>query len=254
LPWIWVAVATLVAAEAGFGKEGGALMGVFAVTHRLLALKLQAQSAGVGQGFASLQSPAQIVGDGAVVAGRVLEDLDRQVEAGGVGDGAALLGHFRQDAAVVRGIDHHGHGGMVLGGGAQQGRAADVDVLDGGCQVAAGFGHGLLEGVEVDDYQVDGLDAVIPHDLVVKAAATQDATMNQGVKGLDPARHHLREAGVVGDLGDRYLLFRQQAGGAAGGQDLDPPGRQGAGEIDQAGLVGNADESAANGLHLGSLH
>ena len=44
----------------------------------------------VGQGLATLQPSAQIVGDGAVVAGRVLEDLDRQVEAGGVGDGAAL--------------------------------------------------------------------------------------------------------------------------------------------------------------------
>ena len=111
---------------------------------------------------------------------------------------------------------------MVLGGGAQQRRAADVDVLDGGFQVAAGFGHGLLEGIEVDDYQVDGLDAILPHHRVVKAAATQDTAMDEGVEGLDPPRHHLREAGVVGDLGDRDSLFRQQAGGAAGGQDSIP--------------------------------
>ena len=40
-----------------------------------------------------------------------------------------------------------------------------------------------------------------------------------------------------------------RAGGAAGGEDLDPAGGQGAGEVDDAGLVGDADQGAADGLH-----
>jgi hypothetical protein len=46
--------------------------------------------------------------------------------------------------------------------------------------------------------------------------------MDPRVQGLDPAAHHLREAGVVGDLGDRDVLLGEQGGGAARGQDLDP--------------------------------
>ncbi len=142
---------------------------------------------------------------------------------------------------------------MVFGSGAQQRRSANVDVLDSGLQVAAGLGYGLLEGIEVDHYQIDGLNAVLEHDLIIDAAATQDAAMDKGMQGLDPARHHFRKAGVVRDLSDRDPLGRQKAGGTTGGQDLNSTVRKGTGEIDQAGLVGNADEGAANRLHLGPL-
>ncbi len=63
--------------DAGLGKEGGALVGVFPVTHGLLALKLEIERARVGQGLATLQPSSQIVGNGAIVAGCVFEALDR---------------------------------------------------------------------------------------------------------------------------------------------------------------------------------
>ena len=77
---------------------------------------------------------------------------------------------LRQHGGVVGGIDHHGHGIMVLGGGAHHRRAADVDVLDG-LGVAAGRPRdGLREGVEVDDQEVDAFDAVQRHHALVDAA------------------------------------------------------------------------------------
>ena len=48
-----------------------------------------------------------------------------------------------------------GDGGVVLGGGAHHGGAADVDLLDAGVEGGTG-GDGVGEGVEVDDDEVDG--------------------------------------------------------------------------------------------------
>ena len=78
-----------------------------------------------------------------------------QVEAGG----AALGGKLGQHARVVLRLDHDRDGGVVLGGGADHGRAADVDVLDA-LVVGCALRDGRLERVEIDHQQVDGGDAV----------------------------------------------------------------------------------------------
>ena len=59
---------------------------------------------------------------------------------------------------VVGGGGDDGDVGEVFGGGADHGGAADVDVFDDLVEGDVGFGGGLLEGVEVDDDHVDGLD------------------------------------------------------------------------------------------------
>src|SRR3569833_3393083 len=64
------------------------------------------------------------------------------------------------------------------------------------------------------------------------------------VQRLDAAVHHLGEAGVVGDDDDADAAVAQQLGGAAGGEYLDTACAQGACEVDDAGLVGYADEGA----------
>ncbi|MOA21610.1 hypothetical protein D3C78_1421120 [compost metagenome] len=136
---------------------------------------------------------------------------------------------------------------MVLRRGTDHGRAADVDVLDGGRQIAVGLGHGGLERVQVDRHQVDRLDAVLFHHRAVDVATAEDAAMHFRVQGLHPAVHHFREAGVVGHFHGGDAVVLEQLVGTAGGKDFHAEGSQLTGEVDDAGLVGNADQRAANG-------
>lgn len=152
--------------------------------------------------------------------------------------------HFVQQGLVVGGIGDDGDTGVVLGGGADHGGAADVDVLDGIFQGDVGLGHGLAEGVEVHAHQVDGGDAVLLDggQVLGQVAAGQDAAMHLGMQGLDAAVEHFREAGVVADFGDRQAGVAQHLGGAAGGQELDALGGQALGEFENAALIGNGNE------------
>ena len=92
----------------------------------------------------------------------------------------------------------------VLGGGADHRRAADVDVFDEVAEGDAGLGGGLLEGVEVDDHHVDGLDAVGGDGGFVLgvAADVEQAAVDLGMEGLDAAVEHLRKAGEFADVLD----------------------------------------------------
>jgi hypothetical protein len=138
---------------------------------------------------------------------------------------------------------------VVLRRGAQQRGAADVDVLDRGRQVAVGPRDGLAERVEVDHHQVDRRDAVLGHDRVVGAAPAEDAAVHLRVQRLDAAAHHLGEAGVVGDLDHREARLGEQARGAAGGEQFDTARGQRLGEVDDAGLVGDAEQGAPDRVH-----
>src|SRR5690606_2057933 len=122
--------------------------------------------------------------------------------------------------------------------------AADVDLLDRLGLVDAGAGDGLLEGVEVDADQVDGLDAVALHGgLVVRVVAEgEQAAVDHGVQRLDAAAHDLGEAGDAVDGRDGDAGVGEGLGGAAGGDDLDAAGGQRPGEGDQVGLVGDGEE------------
>ncbi|MNF49332.1 hypothetical protein D3C84_306020 [compost metagenome] len=180
----------------------------------------------------------------------MLEGLERQVEALGVAQAAGLEAF--DDAGVVAGVDHDGHVFMVLGCRADHGRAADVDVLDGVGQVAVRLGDRGFEGVEVDRDQVDRLDPVLLHDRAVEGATAEDAAVDLRVQGLHPAVHHFREAGVVGDFHGGYAVVLEQLVGAAGGEDFHVQGDEFAGELKDAGLVGDADQRAADG-EAGSL-
>src|SRR5690606_25225110 len=173
------------------------------------------------------------------------EGLEGQVEALGVGQTAGF--QALDDTGVVAGVDHDGHILVVLRSRTDHGRAADIDVLDGVGQVAVRLGHGGFEGVEVDRYQVDRLDAVLVHDRTVQCATAEDAAVDLRVQGLDAAVHHFRETGVVGDFDRGHAVVLEQLVGAAGGEDLDTECSQFASEVEDAGLVGNADQGAADG-------
>ena len=232
--------------------EGRALVRVLAVAQveRLGAGHGEARSEGrLGQAVRGLllEHPAA---DGRVVARGQGEGLAGQLPAQLVGEAALVLLQLVQHPAVVLGVGDDAHVAVVLGRRAHHGRPADVDLLDG-----VGAAHvrpldGRLEGVEVHDHQVDALDPVRGHRVRVARLLAQgeDAAVDLGVQGLDPAVHHLGEARVRGHLGDGHAGLLQGRVGAAGREDLGAHLRQGAREVLDAGLVRDADQGAP---HLG---
>ena len=113
-----------------------------------------------------------------------------------------------------------------------------------------GFCGGLFEGVEVDYDHVDGLDFVFGDGgyVVGVVADVEDSAVDLGVEGFDAAVEHLGEAGEVGDVADGEAGFAEGFGGAAGGDEFDVVGGEGAGEVDEACFVGDGEEGSADGL------
>ena len=129
-------------------------MRVFAVSEHLHTGHAHRQLLGKGAVV-----PLQVLGDGGVVQGHVLEGFAGQALSFLLGQavGTQLLGY---PVVVVRVDDHH-HVGEVLGCGPDHGRAAYVYVFQRLLQGDAGPGDGLPEWVEVADHQVNGLDFVL---------------------------------------------------------------------------------------------
>ena len=143
---------------------------------------------------------------------------------------------------------------MVLGGGADHGRAADVDVLDRSREIGAARDR-RLEGVEVDDHEVDGRDAVLAHRLDVRRLVAA-AKMPPWIFGCSVLTRPSMISGkpvACGDLRDGEAGLAERLGRAAGGENLDAPLGEEAGEADEAGLVGDRDQGAADGDRSSAL-
>ncbi len=118
-------------------------------------------------------------------------------------------------------------------------------------RVQSGLGDGGLEGVEVDHHHVDRFDAVLLHGRHVLGVVPQaeQAAMDLGMEGLDPAVQHLGKAGEIGNILDGDPFFPQQLGRPPGGEDLHSEAVEFPGEVNDSGFVGNADEGAFDGCH-----
>ena len=77
-------------------------------------------------------------------------------------------------------------------------------------------------------------------------AAMQDSAMHLGVQRFDATVQHFGEAGEFGDVFDVHSGFAQKFGGAAGGDEFDAEYGELAGEIYEAGFVGDAEKGALN--------
>jgi hypothetical protein len=132
---------------------------------------------------------------------------------------------------------------VVLGGGADHGGAADVDILDA-VVVGSTLGGGRLEGIEVDDQQIDRGDTMrLGRARVLGVAADgEEPAVHQGMQRLEAAVHHLGKAGVLGDVGDGDAGVFEGLGRAAGRQHLDAARGERAGKLDEPGLVGDRDQ------------
>ena len=239
----------------GEAVDGGRLLRILAVAQVVGLLEPHAKlvgkvALGLGVALLGIELVRKPGGDGSVVERGGLVDLELQLATGGERGGAIVGTHLVEDAVVVLRVNHHGHARGVLGGGAQHGGTADVDVLDGVRVRDVGLGNGLLELIEVDDHEVDHADAVLGrlgHVLGVVAAGEQ-AAVHLGVQRLDAAVHHLGKARVLLDGHHLHAGLGQHARRAAGRDDLDAKlVLQRLHELDDTGLVRDRDERALDG-------
>ena len=128
-----------------------------------------------------------------------------------------------QDALVVVRAADGDHVGMVLRRGAQERRAADVDLLDHLVPGDVEAGHGLLERIEVHADEIDRLNAVGGEigDVLGNVAPGEDAAVDGRVQRDHPVAEHFGEARHVLEGGDGDALVREQLGRAAAREQLE---------------------------------
>mmetsp|Transcript_50539 Transcript_50539/g.123252 ORF Transcript_50539/g.123252 Transcript_50539/m.123252 type:complete len:413 (-) Transcript_50539:57-1295(-) len=188
------------------------------------------------------------VGDGRVVGGALGEGRGRERAARLHRRAPVLALEVLDHPSVLLGVSDDDDRGVVLGGGADHGGAADVDVLDTHCEVAALLDV-LLKGVQVDDEHVDLVDPVVRARLLVLgvAADREEAAVHLGVQRLDAPVHHLGELGVVRHIGNREAGIGEGLGGAAGGEDLHAEVLEGGGDDEEVSLVRDRDQGPLDG-------
>ena len=98
-------------------------------------------------------------------------------------------------------------------------------------KLQSGPRDGGRERIEIDHQQVDRLDAVRAHDLIVGAAPAEQAAVHARMQRLEAAVHQLGKAGVVRHFAHRQAGIEQQPRGAAGGQQLDAAPMQPGGKL-----------------------
>ncbi len=185
-------------------------------------------------------------GDRGIVGSGGGEGFLRQPPFGFERECAVVAGEFFGDGWVVGRGGDHGDIVKILGGGADHGGSADVDVLDQLFKSHAGLGSGFFKRVEIHDDHVDRLDAVFGDGCDVRGvfAAMQNAAVNFGMQRLDAPIEHFRKAGEFGDVFDGDAGIAQQLGGASGGDEFDAEAGELAGEIYEAGFIGDAEDGA----------
>ena len=157
-----------------------------------------------------------------------------------------------EQAIVVSGINDDADMRMVLRRRTQHCRAADIDVLNGICFADVGLRNRRLERIEIDDQQVDRLNAVLFHHRFINAATTKQATVDAWVQGLDATAHNFRKAGDFAHVADSDTCVSQRARGAIGGKQFNIECRQTMCQFHQTGFVGNAEQGASH-RHAGSI-
>ncbi|GJD73998.1 hypothetical protein CFIICLFH_2231 [Methylobacterium goesingense] len=237
--------------RAGRAVEGRALVGVLSVAERLGEAAAEGPE---GWRRVRLDLAREPIRDGGIVGGRSRIGLLGEAAPGALAQRPALGFEFGEHGGVVAHIDHDRHVGVIFRGGADHCRTADIDVLDA-IVVAGSLRHRLLEGIEVDQQQVDRADAVgSQRRLMLRVAAHgEQSAMDARVQRLHPTVHHLGKAGEVGDLRDGQPGRTQGLVRPTRGDQRDAEAVESSGELDEAGLVGDGEECAGD-PHLVMRH
>mmetsp|Transcript_96186 Transcript_96186/g.248730 ORF Transcript_96186/g.248730 Transcript_96186/m.248730 type:complete len:294 (+) Transcript_96186:592-1473(+) len=159
-------------------------------------------------------------GQGVRCAGTVLAERHRC--------GAIIRLHVLHERAILRRARDDGNEGVVLGGRADHARATDVHVLNACGKVAGVLGHGLVEGIEVHDGQINWPDAVLDHlGLMLRIApGSEQPTMDLRVQGLHAAIQDFGRASVISNILHCAANLPQLRRSAACGEHVHIVGRQ----------------------------
>ena len=161
----------------------------------------------------------QIAADREVVVRGMRERLCREPSFQLVRHRGLLEGS--EHRVVVGSVDDHDDPLVILRGGPQHRRSADVDVLDGLGVRDAGARDRRFERIEVHHEHVDEGDVVLREHRVVDAAAAEQAAVYRRMQRFYPTVHDLRETSNGGYVGYCDAGCAQLFGRAACGHDLE---------------------------------
>ena len=143
-----------------FTVERGVLVGIFTIAHVLHFDELTGKAIRELVLRAFIVQRRQIVGNHGIVASRMTEDFLRQSQTRGRRHFTVSFQLFH-DTTIVGRIDHYGHTFVIFCSCTDHRRTADIDIFNGIFERAIGFGNGSFEGIEVNDHDVDRINAVI---------------------------------------------------------------------------------------------
>ena len=182
-----------------------------------------------------------------IVSGGQGESLARQ-RAARCGTDCAIAGRqFGNNNGVIGRVGDDGHSVMVLGGGADQRHAADIDILDAilGARVRR---NRRRKRVEIAHEEIDRRDPPFGKrgEVIGPVPPGEETRMDGGVQGLDPAVEEFRYPGYLRHLGDRNPSGGQGLSRAAGRDNGDAACRQRHSKCNDAALVADRDQRAAD--------
>ena len=230
------------APHARFCVVRGPLMRVLAVDELLLALERKEQPRRKGL---HVGEPGC---DRSLVRGGMGEGFGGQLAAGVEPD--ASLRELGEDLPVAGGLADGHDVDEVLGGCAEERRAADVDHLDGVLLAHVPARRDALERIEVDADEVERSDLVVAQLVQVglEGPPGEDACMDARVEGLDTSAEKLGDLGQLLDRDDVDAELGDVGGGPAARDDLDSEVGESTGEDIQPGLIEDRHEGAPH-LH-----
>ena len=160
-----------------------------------------------------------------------------------------VRGHIGNNTRVVVRFDDDRDRLVVLGGTADHGRSANVDVFDA-IVARRAVSDRRHKRIEIDDEEIDRRDAVCAGGLVVLGVAAngEQPAVNARMQGLDAPVHHFRKARQLGDVGDGETGSFQCGRGAARRDQCHAMTGECAGEVDETRFVGNRQQRAADFL------
>ncbi len=192
-----------------------------------------------------LELTREPVRDGCVIGGGAGVGFGGQTPSQGERGGTLMGRELVEHGLIILRLDDHGDIVVVLGRSADHRGPADIDILDAGLETGALIDR-RLERVEIDNEQIDRRDAVALHRLGMFGivADRQQSAMDLRMQGFYPTVHHLGKSGQLGYVPDLQSCRRERLRGAAGRDQLNTVGGQGAGEFDQSGFIGNGQQGA----------
>ena len=189
----------------------------------------------------------EVVGNGAVVTRRHIENFRSQPAPEFDRGGACMLRHFAQNFRVIARIADHGDRLVVLRRAAQHGGSADIDVFDRFPSRHAVAGNCLFESVKIHHDEINGGDTVRGglRDVLRKITTKEQTAVDQGMQCLHPPVEHLGKSGVCGNVGHGKAGLAQRRRRAAGGQNFHTVPGQAAGKVNKPGFVGHGKKGTA---------